>query len=140
GPGGREADEAAEQIDAGPAGEAGIEREIDGEHLTGLAPTAAANVERADDAGAGAGTRAERQNQMADAKLAVVMDVGGGHADDLGAKHGDVQPGVATGDLRGERSAVRGGERHLAIGLDGVARSHDEPSAPVDPRRRQAPT
>src|SRR5262249_57926726 len=80
GSGRRDADDATEHVDERAAGEARIEREIDREHRAGLALAAAANVERADDPGAGAGARAERQNQVADAKLAIVVDIGGREA------------------------------------------------------------
>ena len=103
-------------------------------------PRPAADVERTDDACAGTGARADRQNQVADAKLAVVVDVGGRHAGDFRAEHGDVQPRVPAGDLSRDRPAVRGGQRHVAIGLDGVARGHDEARAPEDSSRRQART
>ena len=96
----RDADHVAVHIDQRPPGETRIEREIDREHRVGLALTAAPKVERADDAGAGPWTRAESQDQMADAKVAIVVDVGSGHAGDLGAEHGDVQSGVAADDLR----------------------------------------
>src|SRR5206468_11161416 len=72
GAGCRDADHVAEHIDERPTGETRIEREIDREHRVGLGLTAAPKIERADDAGAGPGTRAESQDQMADAKVAIV--------------------------------------------------------------------
>src|SRR5262245_66508721 len=73
----RDADDMAEHIDERSPREAGIEREIDREQLAGPRLAARANVECADDAGAGPRARAESQDQVADAEITIVADVGG---------------------------------------------------------------
>src|SRR5206468_12884064 len=95
----RDADDPAEHIDERPPREARIEREIDRQYLAGHGVPAGANVQRADDAGAGPGARAESQDKMADAEVTIVADVGDRHAIDLGAEPGDVETGIASGDL-----------------------------------------
>src|SRR5213593_2242255 len=95
----RDTDDAAEHIDEWPTGESRIEREIDRQYLAGPRLATAADVQCADDAGAGPGAGAESQNKMADAEVTIVADVGDGHAIDLGAEHGDVETGIASGDL-----------------------------------------
>ena len=76
--------------------------------------SAAAGVQRADDARARAGPGAEGQDEVADPKLGVGGDVGRRRAAGLGAQHRDVEAGVAPGHLGRERAPVRAGERHLA--------------------------
>src|SRR3989475_6240856 len=93
-----DADDPAEHIDERPPREARVKGEIDCQDLAGHGLAAAANVQCADDAGAGPGARAESQDKMADAEVTIVANVGDGHAVDLGAEHGDVEAGIAPGD------------------------------------------
>jgi len=76
----RDSDDTATHIDERSAGEARVEREIDGEQLTGCRSPPGPDVQRADDAGAGPRSHAERQHEVADAQVVVIRDVGDGHA------------------------------------------------------------
>src|SRR2546428_111548 len=94
----RDADDAAEHIDERPTGKPGRGGETARQYLAGPRLATAADVQCADDAGAGPGARAESQDKMADAEVTIVADVGDGHAIDLGEEHGDVETGIAPGD------------------------------------------
>jgi len=102
---GGDADDASAHVDERSSGEARIEREIDRNDLAGRL-AAAADVQGADDAGAGPRSRADGQHQMADAELAVIGNVGGRRALRVGAEHGDVEPRITPGHLGRERPTV----------------------------------
>ena len=97
----RDADKAGHYIDEWASREARIQREIDASISPASVLTAAADIQRADDAIARPRAEADGQNQMADAQVAIVADVGGGAREGLGAEHGDVEPGLPPDDLCG---------------------------------------
>lgn len=90
----RDAEDAAAQVDERSTGKAGIQREIHHERVAGRRQTATANVQRADDAGTGPGSRAESQDEVSDADVVIRGDVGDRHTIDLGAEHGDIEAGI----------------------------------------------
>src|SRR5207244_1761262 len=130
---GGDADDASAHVDERSSGEARIEREIDRDDLAGRL-AAAADVQGADDAGAGPRSRADGQHQMADAELAVIGNVGGRRALRVGAEHGDVEPRITAGHLGRERPTGGPGppDGQVAGGrsMSGLARR---------PARRRAP-